>query len=220
MNFTESCLHAEVETRPLSPCSVTRLQKSKNGQMLLMQPSNRIVEEEESTEQWPTETSDNLNGQKSFDMGMNLASMGGQNGFNDQTTYQEETSVADFGEDQERDDLSPHSSISSKNGLALGMSQTLSLSQQQQQPFLPYTSWNVEDATNLTQTSTAEPDSKREADLYTHLQQNFNGAIGINNLENVNGIDQLTAHNGDMWADSGMGLDIEGLGSGPEAVEQ
>jgi len=104
-----------------------KIAEVQNGQMLVMQRRNRIIEEEESPEQWPTETSDNLNGQMSFDIGMNLANMDCQNRFNNQTTYREETSVAVSGEDQGRADLSPRSSISSNNGLALGMSQTSSL---------------------------------------------------------------------------------------------
>jgi hypothetical protein len=198
-----------------------KIAEVQNGQMLLIQPSNRIIEEEDSPEQWPTRTSDTLNGQMNFNMGMNLGSMDGQTRFSEQSVYQEESAVQDFGEDLERDDPSPESSISSNSNLHLGISQTSPSSQQRQQSFLPYNLWNIQNATDMIPNSIIGSDRTREgAALYAQLQQDFNEAFSINNLENLNGIDQFTEQNGDMWSNSQMGLSIDGLQSAPEAIEQ
>jgi hypothetical protein len=191
-----------------------KISQVQNGQMLLMQPSNRIIEEEESPEQWPAETSDNLNGQMSFDIGMNLGSMFGQMRFSDhQTTYQEEVAVLDFSKGPQRDDLSPQSSISS-NSLPLGTSHTSSLSQQQQ--FLEYNSWNVQDPTNIISASTEDYDRTRETDLYSQLEQNLNNAFGSSNINEMD----CFQSNGNLWAGSGIGLGMDGMVGGPEIVKQ
>jgi len=191
-----------------------KIAEVQNGQMLLIQPSNRITEEE-SPEQWPSETSNNLNDQMSFDIGMNLGSMGSQMGFSDhQANYQEEAAMPDFSKGPERDDLSPQSSISS-NSLPLEISQTSSLSQQQQQqqqPFLEYNTWNVRDSTNIIPALIGNYDRTREADLYSQLEQNLDGAFGTSNTD---GMDRFQS-NGNLWAGSGIGL---GMG-GTEVVEQ
>lgn len=198
-----------------------KIAEVQNGHMLLIQPSDRIIEEEDSPEQWPTRTSDTLNGQINFNMGMNLGSMDEQTGFSEQSIYQEESAEQDFGEDPERDDLSPESSISSNSNIPLGISQPSPSSQQRQQSFLPYNLWNVQNAINIIPNSTIGSDRTREgAALYAQLQQDFNEAFGINNLLNSNGIDQFAEQNGDMWSNSEMGLSIDGLQSAPEAIEQ
>ncbi len=191
-----------------------KIAEVQNGQMLLMQPSNRIIEEEDSPEQWPPETSDNMDGQIDFDMGINLGSMDGQIGFSEQAAYLEESAVPDFGEDAERDDLSPQSSISSNNNLPLRMPPSSSSSQQQRQQFLAYTTWGVQDPSNMLPTPSGGFDRTREADIYSQLQQNLNGAFGIGNPDEVDGLDRFTSPT-DIWAASTMGL-----GGGPEAVEQ
>jgi hypothetical protein len=124
-------------------------------------------------------------------------------------------------QDLERDDLSPESSISSNSNIPLGISQTSPSSQQRQQSFLPYNLWDIQNATNIIPNSIIGSDRTREgATLYAQLRQDFNEAFSINNLESLNGIDQFTEQNGDMWSNSEMGLSIDGLQSAPEAIEQ
>jgi hypothetical protein len=177
-----------------------------NGQMLLMEPSNRIVEERDSPERWIPENSENANGEMNFDLRMDIG-MDGQMGFNDQTAFQE-TATAQFNEDSQRDDLSPQFSLISSDHMTTGIS-SLTQQQQRQQSYLPYSSWDIQDSTNAIPTSGEIYEQVQETDLYSQLQQNFNGAFGINGVDNVDG----------MWNNSGTGLSIDGLGSGPEAVE-
>lgn len=199
-----------------------KIAELQSGHMLLTQPSDRIIDAEDSSEQWPAGTANNLNGQMSFEAGMDLRLTNEQAGFRDQTVYQEEVAVQNFVEDLERNDLSPsNSSISSHSNLPPGISQIPSSPQQLQPSLIPYNLWNVQTATNTDPNSIGGLDATHEATrMYAQLQQDFNGSFSIDSLENFNELDHFPVQNGDIWADSAMEIGNDGLDSTLEAVEQ
>jgi hypothetical protein len=195
-----------------------KIAEVQNGHMLLMEPSTRIIEEEDSPEQWQIENVDNG---MSFGMGMDMTSMSGPQDFNIQ---QEEASFQDFENQAAESTTSQRSSLSSSHQTA-DTSQISSLAEQQQPPsFVPFSSWQFRDSSEIIPDGNATFDHSREADLFLQLQQNFNmninGAFGLTSAsaEGVDGINRLMT-NGNLW-DVGMGMGVERMGGNPGAVEQ
>lgn len=185
-----------------------------------MEPSTRVIEEEDSPEQWQVET---INNDLHYGMAMDMASMNSAGDFNDQP---EQLPMSNYSEHSADTITSQRSSLSTSS---LSPDQAPDLSQQQpqqqiQQSFVPFTPWQFQESTDLVSNTGASFDRSREADPYSQLQPNYtmnlNGSFGIPNVtaEDVGGINRLMA-SGNLW-DVGMGMGMEGLGGNSETVEQ
>jgi hypothetical protein len=201
-----------------------KIAEVQTGQMLLVEPSTRIIEEEDSPEQWQVET---INNDLHNGVGMDMASMNGAQDLSDQ---RERLSMSNYS-DQPADTATSQRSSLSTNLLSPDRGPDLSQQQQQQQQqqqnqqsFVPFTSWQFQESTDLVSNSGASFDRSREADPYPQLQPNYsmniNGSFGLTNVtaEDVDGINRLMT-SGNLW-DVGIGMRIEGLGGSSETVEQ
>jgi hypothetical protein len=189
----------------------TKIAEVQNGQMLLIEPNSRIIEQEDTEEQWHDSVDSNG---MAFTMSMELGNVNGPSVFDDQ---QEETPMASFVNTQDRDSSTPPALPGNQLHQQLPQIPRL-LSQQQQSSFLPFSSWPFQEPPDLL------PDSantfERPRDLYRQAQQNYaiNASFGISGMGNGEGIERFMS-TGELW-NNALGLNIEGLGSGPEPVEQ
>lgn len=185
-----------------------------------MEPSARVIEEEDSPEQWQVET---INNDLQYGMAMDMASMTDARDFNDQREQLAMSNYSDHTADSTASQRSslPASSLSPDQGPDLSQQQQQQLNQQS---FVPFTSWQFQESADLLSNTGASFDRSGEADPYSQLPPNYNmninGSFGLANFsaEDVGGINRLMA-SGNLW-DVGMGMGMEGLGGGSETVEQ
>jgi hypothetical protein len=201
--------------KPLVQILCTRIAEVQDRELLLIEPSSRIIEEDDMDEQWRLESGDSINSEIDFGVSMAMGSME-QQCCDTLLERQEQPLIQDFNDDQTRQSLTPKQLSSSSDDLSPPLTQL-------QQTF-PFSSWDFFNTSN-------------------NIIQNpgpFNPSFGTATfpLSGAEAIQAQGIDRWDMWADAriaagvnvglsmdmavgvAVGMGMDGMGSAPEAVEQ